>query len=91
MPVKVNIPSPFQRLTANNHQVKVEAANILDMLDNLEKEFPGFKSRICDAKGRLHKFINIYINAEDIRFLHKEETALKDGDEVLIIPAMAGG
>jgi molybdopterin synthase sulfur carrier subunit len=91
MSIKVIIPSPFQKLTANNHTVEVEAGNIGEMIANLERRFPGLKSRLYDEKGVLHKFINIYINEEDIRFLQKEATSLKNNDEVMIIPAIAGG
>lgn len=91
MKIIVRIPTPLQKLTQNKAEVIVSAANIKELIDNLEKKFPGFKERICDETGKVRKFINIYINEEDIRFLKLEETPLKDGDEVSIIPAIAGG
>lgn len=91
MPIQVIIPSPYQKLTAHNQRVEVEAANIKEMIEKLEQKFPGLKARICDEKDRLHKFINLYVNSDDIRFLQRENTSLKNGDEVLIIPAIAGG
>ncbi len=91
MSVKVRIPTPLQKLTQNKADVSVEAKNIRELIDGLENNFPGIKQRICDEKGALRRFINIYVNEEDIRFLNLDKTALKDGDEVSIIPAIAGG
>ena len=71
--------------------VKKEKTLCLNCHENLEKEFPGIKERICDEKGKVRRFINIYVNEEDVRFLKQHETPLKDGDEVSIIPAIAGG
>ena len=68
-----------------------EAANIKELIANLEENYPGIKERICDEKGQIRRFINIYVNEEDVRFLKQDETPLKDGDEVSIIPAIAGG
>jgi len=69
----------------------VSSANIRELIEDLEKRFPGIKERICDQTGKIRRFINIYVNEEDVRFLQQEETSLKDGDEVSIIPAIAGG
>ena len=91
MSVKVRIPTPLQKLTKDKADVSVEAKNIQELIDGLEKNFPGIKARLCDEKGALRRFINIYVNEEDIRFLNLDKTALKDGDEVSIIPAIAGG
>jgi molybdopterin synthase sulfur carrier subunit len=91
MSIKVRIPTPLQKLTKNLPEVETEASNIQELVRNLEKDFPGIKERICDEAGKLRRFINIYVNEEDIRFLKLEETPLKDGDEVSIIPAIAGG
>lgn len=91
MPVKVRIPTPLQKLTKDQAEVAVSAKNVRELLDNLEKQFPGIKGRLCDESGRVRRFVNIYLNEEDIRFLNQEATALKEGDEVSIIPAIAGG
>ena len=91
MSVKVRIPTPLQKHTDNKVEVSVEAKNIKELIENLERNFPGIKSRICDENGKIRRFINIYVNEEDIRFLQKSDTPIKDGDEVSIIPAIAGG
>lgn len=91
MPIIVRVPTPLQKLTKDQAEVKVGGANIRELIDNLEKNFPGIKERIYDEKGKLRRFINIYVNQEDVRFLQQDATSLKDGDEVSIIPAIAGG
>lgn len=91
MPIKVRIPSPLRRVTAGQGEVKAEGTNIAEVIESLETQFPGFKERICDEKGEIRRFVNIYVNEEDCRFLKGKETCLKEGDEVSIIPAMAGG
>ncbi len=91
MAVKIRIPTPLQKLTKNQAEISCEAETILQMIHELEKQYPGFKDRICDSEGRLRRFVNIYVNDEDIRFLQNEKTLLKAGDEVSIIPAIAGG
>ncbi|MDP2940292.1 MAG: MoaD/ThiS family protein [Candidatus Omnitrophota bacterium] len=91
MSIKVRIPTPLQKLTQDKSEVQVEAKDIRELIEDLENNFPGIKQRICDEKGVLRRFINIYVNEEDIRFLKKDKTPLKDGDEVSIIPAIAGG
>lgn len=91
MAVTVRIPTPLQKFTNNKVEVKVNGKTVKDLINNLDKEFPGIKERLCDESGRVRKFINIYVNEEDVRFLKQEETILKDGDEISIIPAIAGG
>lgn len=91
MSIKVRIPTPLQKLTQNKSEVELEGNNIRELIEGLEKNFPGIKERLCDEKGNLRRFINIYVNEEDIRFLKMDTTVLKDGDEVSIIPAIAGG
>ena len=91
MPVKVRIPTPLQKLTANQSEVHCEASSINAMLAELEKQHPGIKERICDGDGKLRRFVNIYVNEEDIRFLQGQDTLLKSGDDISIIPAIAGG
>ena len=91
MQATVRIPTPLQKLTQNQGEVKVSGANIKELIEDLEKKFPGIKERICEQTGKIRRFINIYVNEEDVRFLQQEETPLKDGDEISIIPAIAGG
>ena len=91
MAVKVRIPTPLQKLAEGKGEVSVQASSIQDLLNTLEKNYPGMKERLCDPSGKVRRFVNIYLNEEDIRFLSKEETPLKDGDEVSIVPAIAGG
>ncbi len=91
MSVKVRIPTPLQKLTKNQAEVHCHAATVTQLIDQLEKEYPGLKDRLCEKDGKLRRFVNLYINDEDIRFLQGEKTALKSGDEVSIIPAIAGG
>ncbi|CAN1212188.1 MoaD/ThiS family protein [Tumidithrix helvetica PCC 7403] len=91
MAVKVLIPTPLQQLTNNQATVECQGANVQEMLDSLEANCPGIKARICDEQGNLRRFVNFYVNSEDIRFLDGANTALSDGDEVSIIPAIAGG
>lgn len=91
MAIKVLIPTPLQKFTKNQASLECEGGSIVDLMETLEREFPGIKARLCDDKGELRRFINFYVNSEDIRFLDGKETALKDGDEVSIVPAVAGG
>lgn len=91
MTIKVIIPQPLQKLTNNIADVEANGSNVKELIDDLEKNFPGLKARICDETGKIRRFINIYVNEEDVRFLKQENTSLKDGDEVSIIPAIAGG
>jgi MoaD family protein len=91
MPVKVRIPTPLMKLTNNQAEISAEGETIADILNNLESQFAGIKERICEENGTPRRFINIYLNEEDIRFLDGEKTKIKDGDEISIIPAIAGG
>lgn len=91
MSVKVRIPTPLQKLTQNQAEVQCDGNNIREVVDQLEKNFPGIKERLCDPDGNLRRFINVYVNEEDIRFLDGPDTKLKDGDDISIIPAIAGG
>jgi molybdopterin synthase sulfur carrier subunit len=91
MSIKVRIPTPLQKLTGNQAEVEVQGNSVKSALADLDKKFPGMKDRLYDDKGVLRRFINFYVNEEDIRFLKKEETSVKDGDELSIVPAIAGG
>ena len=91
MAIKVRIPTPLMKLTDNQSEVSAEGETISDIINDLENQFNGIKDRICEENGAPRRFINIYINEEDIRFLEGEKTTVKDGDEISIIPAIAGG
>lgn len=91
MSVNVRIPTPLRKLTGGADEVDVDAGNVGEMIDNLEKGHPGLKERLCDEAGEIRRFVNIYVNDEDVRFLQGKDTALKDGDQVSIVPAIAGG
>ena len=90
MAVKVRIPTPLQKLTDGKDEVEGDPGTVISLINNLDKRFPGIGERISEG-GRIRRFINIYLNDEDIRFLKNEETEVKDGDEVSIVPAIAGG
>lgn len=91
MSVKVRIPTPLQKLTNNQSEVNCEANSVNELLASLEKKYPGIQERLCDAEGKLRRFVNVYVNEEDIRFLQGQDTSLKTGDDISIIPAIAGG
>ena len=91
MSVRVRIPTPLRRFTAGAEEVSVSGSTIATALGNLEQQHPGIKERLCDEQGRVRRFVNIYVNGDDIRFLNSLDTAVKDGDEVAIVPAIAGG
>lgn len=91
MAVKVLIPTPLQKFTNNQATLECDGSNIVDLLNSLEQSCPGIKARLCDDQGELRRFVNFYVNSEDIRFLDGKDTALNDGDEVSIVPAVAGG
>lgn len=91
MPTKVRIPAPLRKLTNNEEVVEVNATTIGDAIGELQSRYPGIQERLVDEKGEVRRFVNVYVNEEDIRFLENQKTPLKDGDEVSIIPAIAGG
>ncbi|MBM5802629.1 MAG: MoaD/ThiS family protein [Cyanobacteria bacterium K_DeepCast_35m_m2_155] len=91
MAVQVLIPTPLQKFTNDEASVSLEASSIDALIDALDGRFPGFKARLCDENGKLRRFLNIYVNSEDIRFLDNQSTPLSPGDEVSIVPAVAGG
>ena len=91
MAVKVLIPTSLQKLTDNKATVECNGGNIVELIDSLEADWPGFKKRLYDKEGKPNRFLNLYVNEEDIRFLNGSETPLKDGDEVSIVLAVAGG
>ena len=91
MAVSVKIPTPLRRLTNQESTVSAEGGDVAAMIEALDGSFPGIKARLCDDDGELRHFVNIYINGEDIRYLDGIATSLDDGDEVSIVPAVAGG
>jgi len=90
MAVKVRIPTPLQRLTQGKEEVEGVPGTIINLVTDLDKKFPGIGERISEG-GKIRRFVNIYVNEEDIRFLQAEATRVKEGDEVSIVPAIAGG
>jgi MoaD family protein len=91
MAVQVLIPTPLQKFTNDEATAELTAKSVDGLLDALEGRYPGIKGRLCDEAGKLRRFLNVYVNSEDIRFLDNQNTPLKDGDEVSIVPAVAGG
>jgi molybdopterin synthase sulfur carrier subunit len=90
MSVKIKIPVPLQRITEGKEEVEGEQGTIISLVNSLDQKYPGLAERISDG-GKIRRFVNIYVNEEDIRFLKNEETAVNDGDVVSIVPAIAGG
>ena len=91
MAATVRSPTPLRKLTNEQESVEVESATIGAAVEELEGKFPGIKERLVDEEGEIRRFVNVYVNEEDIRFLENQDTPLKDGDDVSIIPAIAGG
>ena len=91
MAVQVLIPTPLQKFTNDEATAELIASSVDGLLDALEGRYPGIKGRLCDEAGKLRRFLNVYVNSEDIRFLDNQNTPLRDGDEVSIGPAVAGG
>jgi sulfur-carrier protein len=91
MPVNVRIPTPLRKLTNNDEVVAVQPGTIGSAIQELQTRYPGIQERLVDDAGAVRRFVNVYVNEEDIRFLKNQDTPLKDGDEVSIIPAIAGG
>lgn len=91
MPVTVRIPTPLRSITKGSADVQASGDSVAGLIEDLERQFPGLRERLVDEGGELRRFINIYVNEEDIRFLQGKKTALKAGDSVSIVPAIAGG
>jgi sulfur-carrier protein len=91
MSIKVLIPTPLQKFVGDKSALECDATTISNLVEVLEVEHPGIKARLCDDSGKLRRFVNFYLNSEDIRFMENEATELSDGDEVSIVPAIAGG
>ena len=91
MSLKVVIPAPLRKYTQGADSVEVDAGTVEEVLENLNTRFPGFRNSVCDENGSIRRFINIYINGEDVRFLDNLSTPVTDGAEVAIVPAISGG
>jgi sulfur-carrier protein len=91
MAKKVRIPTPLRKLTDNQEVIEVEADTVAGAFAELQTRFPGIQERLLDESGAVRRFVNVYVNEEDIRFLQNQQTPLKEGDEISIIPAIAGG
>lgn len=91
MAVKVRIPTPLRKITNGADEVTADGPTIKAVIEDLERKYPGLKERICESDGKVRRFVNIYLNDEDIRFKKNVDTELKENDELSIIPAIAGG
>ena len=91
MSITVRIPTPLRRVTDGQDKVSVEGSSVKEIIGSLDSQFPGIKERLCDEQGELRNFVNIYVNGEDVRFLQGIDSATKEGDEISIVPAVAGG
>ena len=91
MSATVRIPTPLRRLTNGQDKVVVDGANIEEIIFALDAQFPGIRERLCDEQGALRNFVNVFVNGEDIRFLDGIKSSTKSGDEISIVPAVAGG
>ena len=91
MSVLVRIPTPLRRMTNGQSKIEIDTATLGEMVEQLETSYPGFKARLVDENGEMRYFVNIYVNGEDVRFLRGLATNIKSGDEVSIVPAVAGG
>ena len=91
MSVKVRIPTPLRRITDGADLVSVDGSNLDQVIASLDGQYPGIKERLCDDQGAIRSFVNVYVNGEDVRFLQGLDTGTSEGDEVSIVPAVAGG
>jgi molybdopterin converting factor small subunit len=91
MAQRVIIPTPLRRFTNGVETVEVQARTVGDVFNQLESQFPGIRARLCEESGELRRFINVYVDGEDIRFLNRLETSISEQAEVSIVPAIAGG
>jgi molybdopterin synthase sulfur carrier subunit len=91
MTIPVRIPTPLRKLTLNQEVVEAEGTTIGELIESLERTYPGLKERICDDQDQIRRFVNVFLNDEDVRFLEESQTLVRSGDEVSIVPAIAGG
>ncbi len=91
MPISVRIPTPLRKFTGGAESVTASGGTVAAVVQDIESRHPGLKERICDDAGKVRRFVNLYVNGEDIRFLSSLDTPVKEGDEISIVPAIAGG
>jgi molybdopterin synthase sulfur carrier subunit len=91
MAIKVRIPTPLRKLTGGKADLQIDGSTVGQVIDNMETQFPGFKENLCDSDGNLKRFVNIYVGDDNIVDLDKMNTALPDGTEISLVPAIAGG
>jgi molybdopterin synthase sulfur carrier subunit len=91
MAVRVKVPTPLRKFTQGADEVDAQGSTMRALVEDLERNYPGIKERICDETGKVRRFVNVYVNGDDIRFLQNLETNVKDGDSISIVPAIAGG
>jgi molybdopterin synthase sulfur carrier subunit len=91
MAITVRIPTPLRRVTDGQDKVDTEGSTLRQIIDSMESQYPGIKERLCDEDGNLRNFVNVYVNGEDVRFLDGVDSETGDGDEISIVPAVAGG
>jgi molybdopterin synthase sulfur carrier subunit len=91
MSVRVRVPTPLRKYTQGIDEVNAQGSNVKSLVEDLEKNYPGIKERICDETGKVRRFVNVYVNGDDIRFLQNLDTSIKEGDNIAIVPAIAGG
>ena len=91
MTVMVRIPTPLRRITNGQDKVNADGDTLNDVIDVLESDYPGIKERLCDETGQLRNFVNVYVNGEDVRFMDGLGTTTSSGDEISVVPAVAGG
>lgn len=89
--VNVRIPTPLRKHTGGAEAVEADGGTVAALVVDLDRRYPGIRERICDEKGQVRRFVNLFVNGEDIRFLQHLDTPLKAGDELSIVPAIAGG
>ena len=91
MAVQVKIPTVFRKFTGNEATVELEPGTIADLIDQIDSRYPGFKGQLIADDGQLHRFVNVYVNDEDARYLEKLDTKVSEGDKVSLLPSVAGG
>jgi molybdopterin synthase sulfur carrier subunit len=91
MPIKVRVPTPLRRFTGGIDEVVADGDSIKNVIEDLERRHPGIRERLLDDSGELRRFVNVYLNGDDIRFLNQLNSKVKDGDDISIVPAIAGG
>jgi len=89
--VRVNVTSVIQKTVGGQRELTAEGGTVAELIDDIDRRYPGFRDQLVDEGGQLHRFVNVYLNDEDVRFLEGAATALSEGDEVSILPALAGG